>query len=200
MPLIDHDEAINKLTPHFGNIYQSIEDGWKEWKKLPPSLHAKASARSRASLVHDFIVDNAAKRIDAKIFSPFELKLFVLSGYISLRFKKFNGLLKSCNQQTAQVKKFRNQELLDGIPAIHNIEAGYVLDEMEQNIDSVHLVCPNGRENYWQIQLNGNGAMTTIHTDIFDTQNNIDEQEPPATFRRKKSGVIVPIRKKDERA
>jgi len=199
MALVEHSTAIQELNPYLELIRDSMVGGWAMWDELPSKHRVAMSSSARAIVVHDFTIECASKLLtDAKVFDISALKLFVFNNKFSLRFKKFDGSLSSRNQPTQQVRSFRSQEQLPGVPAMHNLEAGYVLDGLGQNISSLHVVCPNGSSNYWGLELLEEGVSTAF-VDMFDASNNeADPGSEPAKYRIKKSGVIIPFSSKDE--
>lgn len=199
MALVEHSTAIQDLNPYFGLIRDSMIGGWAMWEELPIKHRVAMSASARAIAVHDFTVDHAAKLLtDAKVFDISTLKLFVFNSKYSLRFKKLDGALISRNQPTSQAKSFRNQEQIPGVPAVHNLEAGYVIDSLGQNITSLHVVCPNGPSIYWGLELHQEGVSTTIVDMFADSTEDTDPGSKPAIYRIKKSGVVVPFSREDE--
>ena len=193
MSLIKHSSAIEFLGPHLNTIRQSMVDGWKMWEEIPSKHRIALSSNARATMVHDFTIDRASKLLtDARIFDKSSLKLFVFEN-VCLRFKKFDTHLSSKNQPTSQVINFRNQQQLDGIPAIYNLEAGYILNEIEQKITNFYLVCPNGPNNYWEMELLEEGSTTSV-IDIFEGASDQDDvSQLPIRYRRKKAAKIVPF-------
>jgi hypothetical protein len=54
------------------------------------------------------------------------------------------------------------------VPSAFNLEAGYVLDALEQRIAQTLLVCPNGFRNvYWAYDLSDALAKATV-VDLFE--------------------------------
>ena len=196
MPLFEYREAMDMLDEHIPHIQDSIVSGWGRWKSLPADVRVDATPRSRASIVHDFIVSHAAKKMNAKVHDYSDMKLFLLGNKVALRFKKLDGNLLSRNQPTGQVRDFRAQGSLSGIPSLHNLEAGYILDDLDQEIDGIHIVCPNGKSNYWSVSI-GEGEIRATDDDLFsDSRLNQDDDIKPASYKRKEkdSGIIVPFK------
>lgn len=195
MHLIEHTSVLDVLGASLKPIRESMIGGWRMWEEMPVKYRMALGSIARANVIHDFTIDCASKLLpDARIFDKSNLKLFVIKN-ICLRFKKFDTSLSSRNQPTSQVKAFRGQQQLDGVPAMHNLEAGYTVNEFEQSISGLHIVCPNGNSNYWEMELLEDGVSTPI-VDIFNTEDlTSDSESQPARYRRKKSGVIIPFEK-----
>jgi len=198
MALVNHSTAIQEMNSYLSLIRSSLLGGWAMWEELPDRHRMAMNPSARAAAVHSFIIDCASRMLlEADVFDLSTLKLFVLKNKYSLRFKKFDGYLISKNQPTSQVESYRKQEQLPGVPSLHNLEAGYVLDELGQKVLSTHIVCPNGKSNYWAMELKEDGV-SEIFVDMFDNVENDSNSEQPAKFRRKKSGIIVPFESKDD--
>ena len=198
MPLPELADALSVVRPHLANIEKSIRDGWEKTREIPPHLSAALSVRSQASIAHDLIVEQASRNLNAQIFDLSGLKLFVIDERAAIRFKKLSEDYLSSNQPTKQVQSFRYQQSLRGVPSVMNLEAGYVLNSISNEIESINLTCPNGKGIYWQLSLNGEVHSTNIQ-DLFDSSANSDNDPEPSIWTPKKSGVIIPFSRTDEK-
>ncbi len=155
------------------------------------------SARSRASLVHDHIIDRTAKYAartqEVQIVEKRGLFLFVFDGQIAVRFKKFDEDLKTSNQPSGQVQQFKNQMQLPGVQAAHNLESGYILTADAQALSAVHLVCPSGTGVYWDILLTAQ-AQTGVIQDLFANRIAPDEGDEGARIKRRENLKIIQIK------
>lgn len=159
--LISFESAQAALKPHYQKFWSVIDSAWNDWQQLPPNLLTIASTRSRASVVHDFMVARANElvSIDGTIRSVYHRFMFALviessAGFIALRLKKLNedGLSKS--QPTQQVKDFQEQVTIEGIGAAHHLEVGYVLNHAQTSIQSIDMVCPSGLNSvFWKAEI-----------------------------------------------
>jgi hypothetical protein len=124
------------------------------------------SQRSRASLIHDHIVDNVSMFADQS--DGVELiesqKLWLLSfanGYL-IRFKKVGRSRIAAGHRTGQVKRFRNQKQLDGLPKAINLDLSYELDVVGALL-AVYLICPSGSySNMWDSEIGMEGARPIV--------------------------------------
>lgn len=198
MPLIDRAEALEILAPYQEPLYNIVTGAWSVYKtEYPESLRVVHSPGIRAGIVHDHAVELAAKFCAtdsrARLETVRGLSLLVIEGRLAIRFKKLDDELHSRGQPTQQNKDFRSQLQLDGIAAPHNLEAGYVLDLLGQNIQEVHVVCPNGKGIYWDISLTGSAVVTNV-TDMFDRRppderpSDIGEKQSDTVIRKKQGG------------
>lgn len=198
--LPSRDQVLDDL-PEISEFRPLMLEAWQRWiEEIGPGTKKDLNASTRAFMVHDFIVAAAAKRLDgiATMHDKSTLKLFVIRGY-AIRFKKHDTELISRNQETSQVKAFMGQLPLNGIQTVHNIEVGYVLDDLGTSISSTNVVCPNGFKNtpYWHIELHDHGYELSDVIDMFpenspqSAANDIEEHG--SRWKRRESGVIIPF-------
>lgn len=200
MALIERDDAIEAL-PEIAEFRPIFLEAWNEWLEQPAKFRSKMTTGARATVVHDLVVEAAARTLGSttRIVDKSGLKLFVF-GQICVRFKKHDADLASRNQPTQQVKDFLGQEQLDGVPAIYNLEAGYVLDASETAVVATNLVCPNGHRNrpYWSIELQDEGYQFDV-TDLFDRSRPAPQGEPEESsgsrWKSRESGIVIPFKR-----
>jgi len=190
MALIGREEAIDALSKHLPAFYQVVMGAWNDYMSYPIEKRIVHSPRSRASLIHDHMIDRATKyairETDVHIIERSKLYLFVFGDNIAIRFKKFDEKLEPRNQPSNQVYKFRHQEQLPGVRAAHNLEAGYILADDEQSVRAIHLVCPTGNKPHWEILLTEE-TQTTMVEDLFS--NKVPEKDETG------GAKVVPRRK-----
>ena len=206
MPLIRELEALDGLDAHLFGLRGIVEGGWDDCLSLfqsLPELRVTFTRTTRANVVHDFQIARAAKYAQStagvRLEDRSRLKLLVINDTYAIRFKKLDEDKKPSNHLTDQVRDFRGQYQLPGLPPTHNLEMGYVLDKTQSSIDQVCLVCPNGPiSNYWANDLLvGQEAQQGIVLDIFEQRKSeqLVEEEEEALVRAKRDGVIIPIRR-----
>ena len=198
MALIEQQEAIQILEKHFSAFYGCVDGAWQDYVSYPIEKRVVHSPRSRASLVHDHMVDRAtkyaARESEVQIIEKKGLYLFVFGGHIAVRFKKFDEELKTSNQPSTQVQNFKNQMQLPGVPAAHNLESGYILSNDAQSLAAVHLVCPSGTGVYWDILLAAE-SQTGVVQDLFAKRVEDQEENQGARIIRRNNAKIIPIAK-----
>jgi len=200
MSLVEQQDVIEAIGDRLSPIRESMRMGWAEWLDMSERHRAALIRRARSDVVHDFIVEHASRLLpDAVIFDCAQLKLFVFHSRFALRFKKLDRKLRTSNQPTGQVKDFRRQQPIQMVPAVHNLEAGYVLDKTGHGIESLHLVCPNGPRVYWDIELTTD-VVSRGTVDLFPVADvDEDDTSPPIRFQTKKNDLILPFPRQDER-
>jgi hypothetical protein len=182
MRLLSEGEARRIVGPHFGGLFDTVAGAWSEYgTEYSATQRAKHCQVTRASIVHDLMVARAADyftRIPtSRVLDIRGMKVFTLEdgrNQVAIRFKKFDRHLLSRNQPTEQVEAFRGQRQLVEVGAAFHLEAGYMLDRQEINIEQVSLVCPNGPDVFWDIELNPAAAPVAKVHDIFESRD-VDE-------------------------
>ncbi len=137
-------------------LRECIEFAWDRYLAMPPEIHVDLTPRSRASIVHDFIVSEARKRFfnDSGVQLVTRRGLFTIDfGEVQLRFKKFNGQLRPQSIPTNQTRAFMIQEELPGLPLPTKLTAGYKLDNIQQNIECIAVVCFSDDRCAWFFEL-----------------------------------------------
>src|SRR5260221_1512051 len=147
MKLMDRDEALVVLQPFLPDLRASIIRGWEQYHFQPVAQEGRASRRSRASLVHDLIVDGArrlfAGRAGVRID---EGRGFLALGFgerVAVRVKKLNGAMRPSHMPTEQAHSFAHQLSLFGEDAT-NLIAGYQLDPLGVTLEHIAITCPRG--------------------------------------------------------
>ena len=202
MALVDRDIVIKEIGGHFPTFQKVIFLAWEQWLSIPLEFQIILSPRSRASMVHDFMVAQAATHLPDAVFHDVQgMKLFLLGNY-AIRFKLLDETLQSKNHPSKQVELFRSQQQIEGISAVHNLEAGYQLDSIRQNIADVYLVCPNEKSIYWDIKLGDEHFGKDRICDMFpvDPNRHHDDTEEvePITYKKKQSAEILPIKRHEQ--
>ncbi|MET4574983.1 hypothetical protein [Ottowia thiooxydans] len=199
MAIVSQDLVCEELDHHLEAFDEMVRGAWADYRALPSICHVTFGARSRASVVHDFLLSRAAAYADS---TPgvcyFKLNLMhgiVIGGRYAIRFKKFDYDNRSRNQPTLQVAEFRSQIELDGIDAAHHLEVGYILDDLDADVVDVRLACPSGYGNAWVVSLSDRGTATVV-ADLFSPSNDGDtggEVEPAGIKPRKPEGKVISI-------
>jgi hypothetical protein len=156
MATIERDEALALLAPNLPDIRTCVLRGWEQYHAQPVALEGRASRRSRASLVHDLIVETArrlfAGRAGVRIDEARGFFALVFEECVAVRFKKLNGALRPSHIPTEQAQAYGHQLSLFGDDAT-NLIAGYQLDALGVNLEHVAITCPSGDGIAWYTML-----------------------------------------------
>ena len=149
------EEVVRKtLQHHEGTILQAFQGGWDDFRELPLGGRLLFPARTRACLVHDFVVQRAITAWDGnssvRVIRRDETVKFVIADQVLLRFKKADDRGLGSNIPTQASMDFvEQQHELPGIPNVHKVEVVYVLNRFQTQIDRVVVVARDGDERLW---------------------------------------------------
>lgn len=191
---IEQDVVHAELADHLPQLRRMIDRAVAAYKtEYSADVRRIHSRRSRASVIHDHIVHNAAEfaeneaAVELRELSHLWLLVFE-NGYV-LRFKKVDSRKLPAGHKTQQVLKYRSQQQLDGIAPSINLDLSYQLD-LEGNIHAVYLICPAGAySNMWDSVLTADGTKPVV-VSLFGDKSNIPAAEPQgAKITTKKRGT-----------
>jgi hypothetical protein len=136
-------EALAILTPHFPDLIDSVETGWRDFNsEVTESGRARMEARTRANIVSDFTRDRAIALFSGRSGVRPCLALGFFKLYVDdrvvLRIKKLDGDLLPTNVQTDQQRDWYNNEPVVGVPSeCLRLNLGYRLDAAADRIADI---------------------------------------------------------------
>lgn len=146
-------QARSILSPYFPMIYDAIAAAWNEYSQDIGDWGPDMTDRSRASIVHDLTIRSAIQQFDemqgVRVVEQNRLFLFIFDESIALRFKKLDENKRSRNIPTQVTLDFLAQQEIPGIASTLHLEAGYVLNELQTDIDGIYIVCPTRDRVRW---------------------------------------------------
>ncbi len=148
------DIVRSVLAPYETKLFQAVHGAWEDWKTLGLAGRLLFLGRSRACLVHDFMVQRAIAAFtgDAVVrtIRRDETAKFVFAGQVALRFKKADDNGLGSNIETEATLDFvEQQQELPGIPNVHKIEVVYILNKLRTQIERVVVVARDGDVRLW---------------------------------------------------
>jgi hypothetical protein len=149
------EEIVRKILQHYEDtIFQVFHGGWSDFRELPLGGRLLFLGRTRACLVHDFIVQRAIAAWDGdanvRVIRRDETAKFVIANQVLLRFKKADDRGLGSNIPTqASMDFIEQQQELPGIPNVHKVEVVYVLNRLQTQIDRIVVVARDGDERLW---------------------------------------------------
>jgi hypothetical protein len=158
-----------------------------------PKLRLVHSPRSRASIINDLFLDEAAKyvenREDVRLLECSQCWLLLFDVGYAIKFKKVGSDGVSAGHRTQQVKQFRNQEQMDGmLPTMHHLELTYTLG-LDGLLESVHVVCPSGDySNMWEFKIDRDSAIPVVAS-LLSHNSDMNQEPQSAKITTKKSRV-----------
>lgn len=154
--MIRADENIVRvvLRSYEDAIFKAVHGAWSDWRELPLGGRLLFPGRTRACLVHDFMVQRAIAAWTGdsavRVIRRDETAKFVVAGQVLLRFKKADDRGLGSNIPTQAALDFAEQQHdLPGIPNVHKIEVVYVLNRLQTQIDRVVVVARDGDDLLW---------------------------------------------------
>jgi hypothetical protein len=158
------EEAEEIIKPYKDRLDKCIQEGWDAWKNDYASKHHVLSPRARAAIVFDEIVWRAQQEFAAMpdvIFRRHSNSFMMYIGEsVSLRFKKLlkNGRCSAID--TRQQMLFKAQAQLRLPTMLHGtlVNAGYVLDDLQREIQRKMVVCQFKNRVLWQFALEGDAV------------------------------------------
>jgi hypothetical protein len=162
------------LKPYFTTFAECFRGGMADYSTKYTDTRIVHSARTRANIFRDHVVDHARRNFEGKEFArPVETPngLFCIEidgkgsgidGRLLIRFKKLNKKLLASNVLTKQAADFNEQKdvfsqpvqmpLFDGLSKVEfslptNLNAGYIPNELWTGLEGMFVTCPNGKRS-----------------------------------------------------
>ena len=162
--LISLEEAEVVLGPYRERLERCIQQGWEAWKTDYAQKHHILHARARAAIVFDEIVAQALAEfpngeglVARRTSNTFML---YIGDSIILRFKKIRKNGRCSNILTHQQVMFRAQVQMR-LPTMQKgtlVHAGYMLDDIQQEVAKKSVVCQLNNRVIWQMELASEGS------------------------------------------
>jgi len=180
MPIANQSMTLFDLNPYLAELASVVLGAWEDVRLLPEECQVTIGARTRASLVHDYMLKRAsaleAGHSAIRYFQRQSMHGLVIDGKYAIRFKKLDEDSKSKNQPTQQVAEYRAQIELEGIDAAHHLEIGYVLNNFGTEVADVRLACPAGAGVAWASSLFKNETQTVV-ADLFQPVEEVEQAD-----------------------
>lgn len=154
---------MRRLEPFADDIRACLAAGWAEWRECGeavPHLRVHWNPRTRASIIHNGMMNEVFKRFHNRDGVRFVrgkggLVMVCFGETVTLRFKKLDQSFKTRNIRTAQTIRFALQLQMDGLmtPEVTNVVAGYLLNELQDEIKGLWIVCSYDSEVQWKHSL-----------------------------------------------
>ncbi len=153
---ISEEAARAILKPYENDLQDCIISAWNTYSQY--AFRHIHTARTRACIVHDHMVDNARQRFEnrpnTRTYEIGGVFFVEIEEKVLIRFKKLDEDKLSCNIPTQQSLEFLGQmELPHMPPKVTRLIAGYELNGLQTAIRAVSITCPNGSHNAWYYDL-----------------------------------------------
>jgi hypothetical protein len=185
------DRLKQKLEPFFGSFLRGIREGFADYYREHGEESFKHTARSRASLVNDLIVDRIQRALaedHPEIAAPIRKlsgrRLFEITDDALLHVKKINHKLVASNYPTFFALCFNEVQFeLPGFGPLPRLTLGFIPSKDWSRIEGVHITRPNGDTVEWSIPI----SEETLNVTELVLQN--DGQSEPKRRARPKRGA-----------
>ena len=203
MALISEADAIQILGERVYDLRNVMLGAWDDYLDYASAHRRLHCPTTRAGIVHDHIKHRARERFEndpsIHVLEINRLLLMVIRQQLVVRFKLFHPNKTSSNIRTKQIEDYRKQrdipELrrqIDFAGHLSNLEAGYILDQLESKILETWLVCPSGvRANAWSYEIRDRHAAAGL------PQSSVTPLFPSTTTVEPKETTVVTIKRPD---
>lgn len=160
--IISQEEAKALLEPHLPLLEEDFKAAWdfvQDILNQDPERRSTFDISTQAAMIFNRFVRLTHKRFNdvpgVLLKSSGRMMKMIINGKLSLRFKKFDGKLRSKNVRTNQQLKMYFQLQLDGMDTATEVTFGYKTDATGLNVTGVYVTCPVGwGTNRWVIVVN----------------------------------------------
>jgi len=160
--LISLTELPEALRRHVTSLSECVRLALSDFVADHARLRARYSARTEASIIHDYMVSYAMDRFPWKLKR--NLFLIAIDEYRA-KLKKLDGRWRTRRVPTQLALRFENQaplRLFDDVD-VTNVYLGYQRDEAEILKSGIWLVCPDGKRGFrWIAELSASEHSNTI--------------------------------------
>lgn len=190
--IIPEEDVRSALAPHESRLYAVVENAFRRWLADGVRLVANPTARMRANVIHDLMIEEARVRFDGvpgvDLIEANARKMLILApGAIAnpllVQFKKLTEKNTPTNYPTQTAMRFDLQQPLPGIAQTGRVTIGYHLDSLGTELLSVLAVYMNGTAPAWSYPLEKSTATVLPMRPA---------KSPPRL--KPKSGTVIPLR------
>jgi hypothetical protein len=156
MPLPQMSDVKAILEDFELRMRSILEGAWEDW--LAVTNRSVFSARSRASMVFDFIKTRALAEFDGdpniRAIPKGQTVHFLFRDRVLLRFKKANSSGLGSNIETQAVLEFIDPQIpLFDLPKIFRVEVCYQLDKLATRMAALAVTARQGKTKLWSYEL-----------------------------------------------
>ena len=159
--MLDKSRASELLTPYKGVISTSIRSAILDWQKVlaeVPDWTGGLGGRTRSSFIHDRTVyrlrAEEPNHPGLRLKKIRGLQVLIVHDELVLKLKKLDAKLRSNNVPTIQTSLFNAQGVLEGTTSTSTkATAGYTLDALNALPTRLVVVCWEGSDRLWTVDL-----------------------------------------------
>lgn len=164
--MTEQDKVRSILSNFEYRLHSVLEKAWAEWQEMPKK--SVLSARSRASIVFDFIKRRAIEEFDGDadihVLLQGQTVKFLFRDQVLIRFKKANAKGIGSNIETEAVLEFIDPQLKipDLVPEIFKVEVCYTLDKLATKVEAVLVTKRDRNRKLWSYPIFGEEGGTVV--------------------------------------
>lgn len=162
--ILSREEAEEIIKPYKERLDTCIQAGWDAWKNDYLLKQHILDSRARAAIVFAEIRWKAQQEfsgLDGVVFKAHHNSFLLYIGEsISIRFKKLrkNGRCSAIDTRQQVLFKAQAQLRLPTMLQGTLVNAGYILDDLQQGVHRKLVVCQFNNRVLWQFTLEGDAA------------------------------------------
>lgn len=153
MALACEAEVRNILSGVEPALLDIVRGAWDDWKQSPHKAQLRYP-RTRANLVHEFMVQRAVRAFDGDpdihIIHQDETAKFLFQRQLLVRLKKGDANCLGCNIETQAVLAFTDPQMtIPGLPDVQKVDIFYVLNSIETEVDWIAVTARDNGTRLW---------------------------------------------------
>jgi len=154
------------LGEHESTILDIVRAAWDDWLASPHRSQIRYR-RTRANLMHDFMVRRAITAFDGNrdvhIIHQDETAKFLFGQQVLVRLKKGDGNFLGSNIETQAVLAFTDPQLtISGLPDVQKVDVIYVLNDLETTIARVAVTARDNDVRLWSYDIEDRRGATLL--------------------------------------
>jgi len=171
MTPISKVQAQQQIGPYHDRIAEAVYSAWDKLVQEVLALFPGATVRFKRNAMYELMIQKARPLFEdvdgLKLIETKRGRILLIvksaANPLILRFKKVNNKFETSNYPTQESLAYDNQmPYLPGIPPGARITVGYVMNEQETELRSVHIICSKGNIVYWDYPLSREGATVEV--------------------------------------
>lgn len=164
-------EFLQAVGQDLGLCADVVRSGFDAYYARHSQTAVSHSKRSRASLIHDYMVEFAVKTLPYprfRLVTSRQRNLFNVEDKILIQFRKLNPELKPSNIQTQQAELFDMFGEVDGLPGISSrlplITVGYLPKPYFSGIEGIFATHVKSKKPDWILRLDDGQSANQLET------------------------------------
>ncbi len=157
MAIAVETDVRNVLLEFEETILDAVYGAWRDWLASPHRAQIRFR-RTRANLVHDFMVHRAVAAFDAHpdvhVIHQDETAKFLLKQKVLMRLKKGDANSLGSNIETQAVLAFTDPQMtIPGLPDVQKVDVVYVLNDLQTAVDRIAVTARDNDVRLWSYEI-----------------------------------------------